>query len=138
MKGVRISFLLSAMVLFTGLCSASAESLEKLNQTELDQLAESEGLRFIHGWDWTSWVDYCKGRGATDDMFVAAFSKVARRTMGAEEETDDAYKCMKAMNVINEFNVAVSNLTTVVQVARFLGDCPPVGFLILMPHLRMF
>ena len=47
--------------------------------------------------------------------------------MGAEEETDDAYKCMKAMNVINEFNVAVSNLTTVVQVARFLGDCPLVG-----------
>ena len=93
---------------------------------------------FIHGSDWTSWVDYCKGRGATDDMFVPAFSKVARRTMGAEEETDDAYKCMKAMNVINEFNVAVSNLTTVVQVARFLGDCPPVGFLILMPHLRMF
>ena len=83
---------------------------------------------FIHGSDWTSWVDYCKGRGATDDMFVAAFSKVARRTMGAEEETDDAYKCMKAMNVINEFNVAVSNLTTVVQVARFLGDCPLVGF----------
>ena len=85
---------------------------------------------FIHGSDWTSWVDYCKGRGATDDMFVAAFSKVARRTMGAEEETDDAYKCMKAMNVINEFNVAVSNLTTVVQVARFLGDCPLVGFLL--------
>ena len=82
---------------------------------------------FIHGSDWTSWVDYCKGRGATDDMFVAAFSKVARRTMGAEEETGDAYKCMKAMNVINEFNVAVSNLTTVVQVARFLGECPLVG-----------
>ena len=31
---------------------------------------------FVHGRDWTSWVDYCKGRGATDDMFVAAFSKL--------------------------------------------------------------
>ena len=73
---------------------------------------------FVHGRDWTSWVDYCKGRGATDDMFVAAFSKVARRTMGAEEETDDAYKCMKAMNVINEFNVAVFNLEKAVAVTR--------------------
>lgn len=118
MKNTRIGLVLLTMASIACLWSAVADPSDKLTQAELDRLAETEGLRFMHGYDWISWVDYCKGRGATDDMFVAAFSKVAERTMGAEYWTDDEYKCMKAISSIREFNVAASNLTTVVQLVK--------------------
>lgn len=118
MRNARMSFVLLVTVLFVGLCTAVAEPSKKLTQTELDRIVETEGMRFIHGYDWRSWVDNCKRRGATDDMFVAAFSKIAQRTMNAEDGSDDAYKCKKSISLINEFNTAASNLATVVQVVK--------------------
>ena len=118
MKNTRIGLVLLTMALIACLCPALADPSDKLTQEELDRLAETEGLRFMHGFDWRSWVNRCKERGATDDMFVAAFSKVAERTMGAEYWTDDECKCMNAVASIREFSVAASNLTTVVQLVK--------------------
>ena len=118
MNKIRVRFLMFAVVVVTAIYSTVANTLGTLSQRELDLLVENEALRIIHGQDWISWVNYCKSRGATDDMFVEAFSKIAQRKMGAEQGSDEVYKCMKAVSAINEFSVAASNLTTVVQVAK--------------------
>lgn len=115
MTDIRMS--LVAVVIMALFCSVAAEPLRKLTKQELDRLVETEALRLIHGHDWISWVDNCRKRGVADDMLVAAFSNAAQRKMDAEEGSDEAYKCMKALSAINEFSVAATNLTAVARIA---------------------
>lgn len=87
-------------------------------QEQLSAEADRVGCDFIHGYDWRAWVDKWRNRGCSDEMFVSAFSRVAERTMDAEYWTADENKCMQALSSIGEFNVAASNLATVVRVVK--------------------
>ena len=89
-----------------------------LTQAELEAIAEREAFRFIHGEDWLSWVAYCRGRGATDEMLVAAFSEISRRTSGAADGTAEAERCRRAVSLIPTFGPTRPQLAGIAFVAE--------------------
>lgn len=100
--GFRL-FGLVLVALLAGGVSGAPCAEGPLTQAELETIAEREAFRFIHGEDWLSWVAYCRGRGATDEMLVAAFSEIARRTSGAADGTAEAERCRRAVSLIPTF-----------------------------------
>lgn len=117
---MRLNFSLVVMLIVTLLIGGGLSVLadEVSLQAQLDADADRIGCDFIHGHDWRAWVKKWRDRGCSDEMFALAFSKVAERTMGGEYWTADEDKCLHALSAIGEFDVAVSNLATVVRVLK--------------------
>lgn len=89
-----------------------------LTQDEFDAIVEKEGFKFIHGDDWLAWIRHFRSRGVSDDMFITAFSKIARRTVDAADGTADAEKCMLSMASIPSFEPTLMQLTNVAFIAE--------------------
>lgn len=118
MKSLGIISILSATIILAGFRPARADAVAKLTQTELNSLVERDGLKFIHRDDYVSWIDSCKNRGATDGMFVAAYTELALRNMNADETSENAEKCRKALALIPSFTPDVTQLSNVVYIAE--------------------
>lgn len=115
--GFRL-FGLVLVALLAGGVSGAPCAEGPLTQAELEAIAEREAFRFIHGEDWLSWVAYCRGRGATDEMLVAAFSEISRRTSGAADGTAEAERCCRAVSLIPSFGPTRPQLAGIAFVAE--------------------
>lgn len=118
MKSMEMLFWLLTTIILAVFRPARADTIVKLTQAELNSLVAREGLKFIHRDDLISWVDSCKNRGATDGMFVAAYSELALQNMNADEMSENAEKCRKALALIPSFTPDVTQLSNVVYIAE--------------------
>lgn len=119
MKSAEMISLLLATVILAGVRPAGADTaVNRLTQPELNSLVERDGLKFIHRDDLISWIASCKDLGATDAMFAAAYSELALQNMNADEATEAAEKCRKALSLIPSFMPDATQLSNVVYIAE--------------------